>query len=136
MPASRALVGRRVAGALLATQLAGCLPLAEQAIPPGYAGVVDSARGSLGRNWDGGDPPTFAFVGIRCREDGGLLVFFVHQGGRHDGDLAYADHWPNTGRDNWGGAYEVVDPETDPDLRFFFAKSPEVACPPVPKDPD
>ena len=88
-----------------------------------------SARRSLGFQWDATPAaPTFAFVAIRCRADGGLLVLFDQRGFAADG-LAMAMRGPGAGGDDaWAGGFAPVDPATDPEIEHFFGEAPEVAC--------
>ena len=123
----------RIAG-LLATVLAlgACSAGFVAPIPPAYAERIESARQSLEQHWDGIPRPTFAFVGLRCRADGGLLVIFAQLGGRDDGAFAYAMQGPDSMFDSWGGGFGQRDLEADPEIDHFFSTAPEVACPPEP----
>lgn len=101
-------------------------------IPPAYAERVESARQSLELHWEGLPRPRFAYVGLRCRADGGLLVIFAQLGSREDGSFAYAMQGPNAMFDSWGGGFGQRDLDDDPEIDHFFSEAPEVACPPEP----
>jgi hypothetical protein len=103
-------------------------------IPPAYEAKVEEARTSLEENWEGLPRPNFAFVRIRCRMDGGLLVTFVERGGRHDGMFSVAMQGPEAidGWGGWAGGFGIPDVDADGEIRHFFSESPEAACPPVP----
>lgn len=121
-------MARRGAIALLLLLLAACaLPVADAAIPSGMADEVESARQAL-RLQEDGPRSNFGFRALRCRADGGLLVVF-ERSGVLGGSLAYAMQGPGAGPDNWAGGLRVHDLEGDPEIRLFFAESPEVACP-------
>jgi hypothetical protein len=118
---------------LAAVVLAACRSAPEDAlIPLGYAGKVDDARSSLQSNWEGLIQPTFAFVEVRCRVDGGMMIVF-RQGGPGSGAFAYAMQGPQAvdGPDGWGGGFGVEDLAADEEIAFFFRESPERSCPPL-----
>lgn len=107
----------------------------EAPVPEPYRAKVEGARASLELNWDGLPRPVFAFAGIRCRVDGGLLVVFHERGGRHSGASAVAMQGPRAADDAWAwaGGYGIRDVSADPEVRFFFSESPEAPCPPAPR---
>jgi len=90
---------------------------------------VEAARRSLELHWDATPAsPSFAFVAIRCRTDGGLLVLFDQRSLTGDG-LAMAMRGPGVSGDNaWAGGFAPIDPATDPEIAHFFDEAPEVAC--------
>jgi hypothetical protein len=122
----------RIAIALAALAVAACSSQFVAPVPPAYAERVESARQSLEENWDGPPRPTFAFVGLRCRADGGLLVTFAQLGARDDGSFAYAFQGPDSMFDSWGGGFGQTDLDDDPEIDFFFREVAEVPCPPEP----
>lgn len=97
-------------------------------VPPGLDGEVAAARQSLESHWDNGPlPPTFTFVAVRCRADGGLLVLFDQRGFGSDG-LAIAMQGPDALPEHRSGGFAPVDPATDPEIAHFFNEAPEVPC--------
>lgn len=101
----------------------------DRSIPAGFEADVASARRSLELHWDSTPAsPSFVFVAVRCRADGGLLVLFDQRGIAGDG-VAVAMRGPGTGGDGaWAGGFAPVDPATDAEIVHFFGESPEVAC--------
>lgn len=111
--------------------LAGCGPYDDVApVPPTQADRIESARASLQDHWEGALEPTFAFLAIRCRSDGGALVLFAQRGPFVQGDLAVAMQGGKLAADQWSGGYGSIDPRSDPDIvAFFAAPFSEVPCP-------
>jgi hypothetical protein len=98
-------------------------------VPSGLQDEVDSARRSLEVLWDGPPPVSFAYVGARCRADGGVLLTFEQRGVIGSEGLAIAMRGPAAAVDDWGGGFAPIDPRTDPEILAFFSLAPEVACP-------
>lgn len=97
-------------------------------VPPGLEDEVAAAGRSLESHWDNGPiAPTFTFVAVRCRADGGLLVLFNQRGLGSDG-LAMAMQGPDALPEHWSGGFAPVDPVNDPEIEHFFSDAPEVPC--------
>ena len=124
----------RTAALLAILLLAGCQG-GDAPIPVGYETKVEDARTSLEGNWAGLPRPIFAYVRVRCRMDGGLLIVFIERGGRHDGTFSVAMQGPGAvdGSYAWAGGFGIPDVDADPETAFFFSESPEAACPPAPR---
>lgn len=112
---------------LVAAAVASCV--APMRVPARFEADVASARRSLELHWDATPAaPTFSFVAVRFRADGGLLVLFDQRGFAADG-LAVAMRGPGAGGDNaWAGGFAPIDPATDPEIAHFFGEHREVAC--------
>ena len=124
--------GRR---AFLALVIAGCSGPAgacsTPAIPvPGADGdIVMAGRASLLQEWDGPLPVEFVFRAQRCRDDGGVVLLFDQRGPLGSAGTAMAMSGdPRAEPRAWAGGFAPVDPVTDPEIRAFFAESPEVPC--------
>ena len=120
-----------LAAILTVLVLAGCGSRGTDvaAIPPGLEAKVESARDSVSDNWDGFGKPWFAFVQVRCRADGGVVIVFAEQGFGADGDFAYALQGGRAIADGWGGGLDVDDPDQDEEIIRFFDEQAEVICP-------
>jgi hypothetical protein len=110
----------------LAIVLAGCGIADLAPLRAGLEEKVESARDSVGDNADRLVRPWFAFVDVRCRADGGLVIIFAEQGFGADGDFAYA--MQGGGAVSWGGGIGIADPATDEEIVRFFSEGAEVPC--------
>jgi hypothetical protein len=109
---------------LSAALLVGCGG-ADAAIPVGYVDKVQSARDSLMSEDD--DPTSsFAFLRVRCRDDGGTLVEFEQSSLFSGSSYAYAMQGP--GAISWGGGLRARDLAADPEIEYFFSDAREVPC--------
>ena len=113
----------------IAIVLAACSGGDLAPVPPGLEDEVESARDSVSDNWEGFGRPWFAFMEVRCRGDGGLVIIFAEQGFGADGDFAYAMAGGGAAPGAWGGGIGIEDPATDEEVVRFFTEAPEVPCP-------
>jgi hypothetical protein len=92
-------------------------------------GIVQAGRTSLLEHWDGPLPIDFQFRSMRCREDGGVVVLYDQRGPLGTEGIAMAlSGDPRAEPGAWAGGFAPIAPATDPEIRAFFAESPEVPC--------
>jgi hypothetical protein len=120
--------GRWVSRLLLVLLAVACTSPAVP-VPLPEDDLVRAGRASLLQHWDGPLPIDFHFRSMRCREDGGMVILYDQRGPLgYEGIAVALSGNPRPEPDVWAGGFAPIAPATDPEIRAFFAESPEVPC--------